>query len=271
MIVCQNLHTHTVYCDGKNTVEEMIISAVNKGMTSIGFSGHALTPHDLSYCMSEENTVKYRDDILTLKERYKDKIEVYLGLEQDYFSSEPMFDCDYLIGSVHYVLKDGEHIPVDETKEIILDAVARLYNGDIYGFLEDYFAHVENVADKTNCDIVGHIDLPEKFNGDGKLFDRENPRYVKAYTKAIKRLIAQDKIFEINTGAIFRGYTDLPYPHKNILELISTLGGKITASSDSHDVDSVDFKLSDMCTLAKSCGFTDIYYLTEHGFKAFKL
>lgn len=271
MIVCQNLHTHTTYCDGKNTVEEMIISAVNKGMTSIGFSGHALTPHDLSYCMSEKNTLKYKADISELKEKYRDIINVYLGLEQDYYSSQPLFECDYLIGSVHYVLKDGEYIPVDETKEIITNAVNRLYGGDIYSFLEDYFSNVENIADKTDCDIVGHLDLPEKFNGDGCLFDRENPRYINAYTKAVKKLIAQNKIFEINTGAIYRGYTALPYPHKNILELIANLGGKITVSSDSHDVNSIDFKLNDMCSLAKSCGFTEIYQLTQLGFEPNKI
>ncbi len=35
-----NYHTHTTYCDGKNTPEEIVLCAIEKGFTSIGFSGH---------------------------------------------------------------------------------------------------------------------------------------------------------------------------------------------------------------------------------------
>lgn len=270
MIVLQNLHTHTTFCDGKNTAEEMVLSAINKGMTSIGFSGHALTLHDTSYCMSEKNTLNYEKEILSLKEKYQNKIKIYLGLEQDYFSEKPIINCDYLIGSVHYVFKNGEYIPVDESKEILTDRVNDLYNGDIYSFLEDYFALVENIFDKTGCDIVGHTDLPEKFNSDGKLFDRENPRYKEAYRKAVKKLVEQNRIFEINTGAVSRGYTASPYPHENILREIAVLGGKITVSSDSHDVSTVNFKLNEMCDLAFNCGFKEICFLTDSGFETKK-
>lgn len=266
MIVCQNLHTHTTFCDGKNTAEEMIISAISKGMTSIGFSSHALTEHDKSYCMSAENTLKYRDDILNLKEKYKDKIKIYLGLEQDWFSVEPLIETDYLIGSVHYVFKDGKYIPVDETKDILIAAVDEIYGGDIYSFLEDYFKLVGNIFDKTGCDIVGHFDLPEKFNRDGKLFDRMNSRYIAAYETALERLSSQDRIFEINTGGMSRGYTAEPYPNAAILKKLADLGAKITVSSDSHDICTIDYKLDAMCRLAYDCGFRGIYLLGDNGF-----
>ena len=37
----QNLHIHTKYCDGKDTPEEMVIAACEKGFQSIGFSMHS--------------------------------------------------------------------------------------------------------------------------------------------------------------------------------------------------------------------------------------
>ncbi len=266
MIVRQNLHTHTTFCDGLNPPKDMVMSAVNKGMTSIGFSGHALTEHDKSYCMSRENTFKYRDELLRLREEYKDTVKIYIGLEQDYYSVEPLIKTDYLIGSVHYVLKDSEYIPVDETKEWILDAVNRLYNGDIYSFLEDYYNTLADVYNKTKCDIIGHFDLPEKFNRDGKFFDRQHPRYVAAYERAMKILIKQGRIFEINTGGMAKGYTDFPYPNEYILRKIAALGGKVTVSSDSHSVETIDFKLDKMCKLAYDCGFKEIYQLGDNGF-----
>ena len=41
-----NLHTHTCFCDGKNTPEEMVISAIEKGMDVLGFSGHSSSSFD---------------------------------------------------------------------------------------------------------------------------------------------------------------------------------------------------------------------------------
>ncbi len=257
MKIKQNLHTHTTFCDGKNTVEEMAKAAVNAGLLSLGFSGHAYTPNDESYCMMPDDYEAYRNEILRVKKLYLGKLDVLVGLEQDYFSTEPSIETDYLIGSVHYVEKDGEYIPVDETKEHIESAVNRLYGGDIYAFLEDYFRLVSDVHNKTHCDIVGHIDLCEKFNEDGKLFDRTAARYVKAYTKAVEKLVSEGCIFEINTGAMSRGYTTFPYPHENILRLIAEKGGSIIFSSDSHSTDSVDFKLDEVSELAAKCGFTE--------------
>ena len=37
----QNLHTHSTYCDGNDTLEEMIQTCMAKGFTSLGFSGHS--------------------------------------------------------------------------------------------------------------------------------------------------------------------------------------------------------------------------------------
>ena len=48
-----NFHTHTTFCDGKNTAEEVVLSAIEKGFSAIGFSGHGYTPFDLRYCMQD--------------------------------------------------------------------------------------------------------------------------------------------------------------------------------------------------------------------------
>ena len=63
MIPKANYHTHTKYCDGKNTVAEMTKAAFDKGFTHLGFSGHGYTDFDESYCMSRENIQNYLRDI----------------------------------------------------------------------------------------------------------------------------------------------------------------------------------------------------------------
>ena len=76
-----NLHTHTTYCDGKSTAEETVRFAIDAGFKSLGFSGHGYTPSDLRYCMKDVDG--YIAEITALKEKYRDKIEIYLGTEED--------------------------------------------------------------------------------------------------------------------------------------------------------------------------------------------
>ena len=79
----EDLHTHTRYCDGKNTPEEMVKAAIEKGLTRIGFSGHSYTFFDERYCMSIPNVIRYIAEINGLKESYRGKIEILCGVEQD--------------------------------------------------------------------------------------------------------------------------------------------------------------------------------------------
>ena len=41
-----NYHTHTIWCDGKDDPETVILSAIDKGFDEIGFSSHATYPDD---------------------------------------------------------------------------------------------------------------------------------------------------------------------------------------------------------------------------------
>ena len=107
-----NLHAHTFYCDGKNNAEDYILTAIEKGFTSVGLSGHSFTKFDTEYCMSEKGTLEYLEELKNLKEKYKDRIQVYIGIEADFYSEfNPKLDenlgLDFRIGSVHYI-KDKE-------------------------------------------------------------------------------------------------------------------------------------------------------------------
>ena len=101
-----DLHMHTTYCDGNSSAEEMILSAIEKGLSAVGISGHSFTPHDPSYCMSREGTLKYIEEIRALKEKYSDRITVLLGLEKDYYADTDMTPYDYWLGSLHYLFSD---------------------------------------------------------------------------------------------------------------------------------------------------------------------
>ena len=81
-MILQDLHTHTTYCDGKNTPEEMVKAAIEKGLVRIGFSGHCYTFFDEKYCMSIPNVARYIAEINSLKLNTKDKLKYFAELSR---------------------------------------------------------------------------------------------------------------------------------------------------------------------------------------------
>ena len=258
MIEKFNFHTHTQFCDAKCTAEEIVVSAIEKNVAMLGFSGHSYTSFDTVPCMSTNGTKEYRKEIARLKEKYSDKIKIYLGIEQDYYADFKAEDYDFIIGSVHYIKKNGELYQVDAKYEKFLNNLKLGWNNDIYAMAEDYFSCFSDILEKTNADIIGHFDILTKYNKDGSLFNENDVRYVSAYERALKILCEKNAVFEINMGGIARGYTDVPYPSEQILKKIYELGGKVTISSDCHRAEHIDFGFYDGLAIAKKCGFKSI-------------
>ncbi|MBQ3816826.1 MAG: histidinol-phosphatase [Clostridia bacterium] len=244
-MVLRDLHTHTLFSDGKNSPEEMVKQAIALKMECIGFSDHSYTFFDESYCMKKGTEQKYREETAALKEKYKEQIEILCGVEQDYYSETCPSSYDYAIGSVHYIKMENEYIPVDESKEILISAAEKYFGGDIYALAEEYFKTVSKVLEKTGADIIGHFDLISKFNEKGELFDKTHPRYKNAWKSAADMLLKFGKPFEINTGAIVRGYKSEPFPSKDIINYIKSRGGKFILSSDSHKKENLCFEFSE--------------------------
>ena len=100
---------------------------------------------------------------------------------------------------------------------------------------------MSDVVNKTNADIIGHFDLISKFNEGGRFFDENNERYKKCAYNAIEKLVKYNVPFEINTGAILRGYRKTPYPNADFIRKIESLGGKFILSSDAHSAENLCF------------------------------
>ena len=235
-------HTHTSFCDGKNTAEQMLLRAIELGCPEYGFSGHSYTPGDEDWCMSREGTELYRREVLRLKEKYKDKIRVYLGIEADSLSEEPLSDYDYVIGSVHTLVKNGVRASVDGgTYETHIANINDLWGGDAYAYVEAYYGEISEIYAKTRCDVIGHFDIVCKFNEKEHLFDESHPRYIKAATDALDKLLLTPAVLEFNTGGVYRGYKTDFYPANFLLERIAEAKKPMLITSDTHCTDSLLF------------------------------
>ena len=237
-----DLHMHTIWSDGTNTAEEMVQEAIRKGLETVGISDHSSGDP----CgMTLEQSVEYRAEIARLKEKYAGQIRVLCGLERDYFTDD-FADYDYTIGSVHWIpMPDGHHLPVDYMAEKLREGAEKYFGGDFYALAEAYYAMVAKVVEVTKCDIIGHFDLITKFIEQDPAFDTNHPRYVKAWQQAADELLKTGKPFEVNTGAISRGYRTTPYPAKEIRDYIREHGGKLIMSSDAHAKENIAFRFDE--------------------------
>ncbi len=242
----RDLHIHSTFSDGKNTPEEIVREAVRRGMDTIGFSDHSYTWFDESYCMKKDRIPDYSRTIRALSEEYGDRIRILLGIEQDYYSEEPTDRYDYVIASVHYLKFGEEFVEVDWNPEIQKGIADRYFRGDIYGLIGKYFETVGSIPQRMKADIVGHFDLISIFNEKEALFSEDDSRYLKPAMRAIDRLINGGvSLFEINTGAIARGYRTVPYPSETLRDYIREKGGRFVLSSDSHQIKTLCYAFRD--------------------------
>ena len=236
----QDFHVHTTYCDGDNTPEEMVLSAIEKGLSCIGFSCHSYTDFDQSYCIKKEKIKDYKAEISNLKEKYKRKIRILCGIEQDMLSTLVPEGYDYSIGSLHYVLTKDGYEAVDSSEEDFIKTAEKM--GGFINLCENYYEMLSHLCDNFTPNIIGHFDLVTKYNEGGKLFDESDIRYINAWKKTADILLSHNIPFEINTGAISRGYRTTPYPSASILEYLKKKGAKLILSGDSHSKDTLCFQ-----------------------------
>jgi len=258
----QNLHTHSSFCDGQNTPEELVCAAIALKMDSLGFSGHSPSPWsgEAWACM---NVPAYRAEILRLKQKYEEKISIFLGIEQDMDSPPQNGPWDYVIGSVHQVWSDGVPVYMDDTAEGMAQAIQVYFGGDPYALAEAYY---RRLATLTGCQIVGHFDLLTKFNEGNAFFDEEHSRYQHAALEALEALSGRGLIFEMNTGAMSRGYRKQPYPAPFLLQALQARNERICITSDCHNAKDLLYAFPEAAQLARGCGFRETWLLTREGF-----
>ena len=140
-----NYHTHTTWCDGKNTPREVVEAAIARGFDAIGFSSHSMLPQDdVDWVLTPAKTPRYAAEIRALAKEYATRIRVLCGVEADYIpgGAEPSrrayaaVSPDYIIGSVHFVrAPDGGIVCVDKTPESLADGIRDHFGGSVEAYV----------------------------------------------------------------------------------------------------------------------------------------
>ena len=271
MAYLQNLHTHTTYCDGKDTPVEMIESAIAQGFDSIGFSGHGFTFYSPAPPMSLEGTVEYKKEITGLKDVYEGKLDIFLGLEFDMYSGVDLAGYDYLLGACHYLKIDDRYVGFDRSADVVQGVIDTEFSGNGMAFAKEYYRQLSTLADYGSFDILAHFDLVTKNIEKIPYFDINSKEYLDAAFESISALKGKIPFFEVNTGAISRGYRTTPYTTLPILREFKKQGFGAMISSDCHDSKHLKTGFDMARNMLIEAGFDEQYILTKNGFCAVEL
>ncbi len=162
-----NFHSHCSFCDGRAPAEDFVQAAIAAGFTGYGVSSHAPLPFETRWTMKRELVHAYLEEIGRLKIKYRDCIELYVGMEIDYLNGahNPSIDyfqqlpLDYRIGSVHILYnQNGEPVDIDTDADTFKQLMKQDFAGDLKQMVSDYFDTSMRMVEAGGFDFIGHMD-----------------------------------------------------------------------------------------------------------------
>lgn len=269
MTLRTNYHTHSRYCDGEGEIREYIAAALAAGLDSYGVSCHAPVPIAMRdpWMMRPEDLPAYRAEVRALREEYRDRLPIFLGLELDYAPGMDAFyrteivphDFDYFVGSVHFVGTDGEGMPweIDLSAERFASGLERGHGGDVRAAFEQYFALQRAMVGTPGVAIVGHMDKMKMWNGGDRYFRETDPWYVAAVEETLRAFKAGNLIVELNTSG-WRKAIAAPFPSPWVLARCRDLDIPITVTADTHQPSDVAAGFAEAAAILRDVGITRV-------------
>lgn len=260
-MIKSTFHAHSSFDDGALTLEDYVRAAIAKGFSALGFSAHSPVLFQSDWNMDPARFPEYVATAGALKEKYREQIELYTGLEADYYKGcvdwRGKEGIDYTIGGLHYVLnpKTGLYLTFDGNRREFGEILDDIYEGKITALVEGYYGLVREMLMKMTPNIVAHLDVIKKNNASGRYFDEDDEWYRDEVMKTLEVISLTHTIVEVNTGGMARGYTKEPYPSRWILEACLDMDIPVMVSSDSHHPDTIDFYFDESYQLLRETGY----------------
>jgi histidinol-phosphatase (PHP family) len=265
-------HIHSSFCHGLGEPEYYVEDCISRNVKSMGFSSHAPLTPDRFWTIKNSNLKNYIKHISKLKEKYRNQLQVFVGLEADYIPGELRFNnfrklgVDYIIGSNHLIGKgkDGQYKRVEDIE------VGDITDENRNAVVENYFKAICKMVELEKPDIIGHFDTIKKINLHDNYFREDEIWYRAAVMQALKYISPTNTIIEVNTSYIAESI-DFLFPSPWILEESFKLGIPVTLSSDAHSPENVIFGFSKAAEILLNIGYKEIYALNQDGWKPYIL
>lgn len=266
-----NYHTHTPYCDGHSSMEQMVESAIKAGFSYLGFSPHAMIPFSSDWHIDARRFCDYTKELSLLKKKYEKKIKLLCAVEADFVtgvtrpekSTYEALGAKLVIGSVHYIHNEHGIFAIDGHAQEVQQGINECFGGDTKKAICEYFACERKMISRSNFDILGHADVCRRRNDEMHLFD-ENDSWYREELRELADCVAHSGVVaEVNTGGWARANILDTYPSDELLSMFFERGVPVTFSSDAHDADKLDFAYGDALRKIVSAGYKEVAYFDE--------
>ncbi|MDR1787297.1 MAG: histidinol-phosphatase [Treponema sp.] len=252
------MHTHTPFCDGKDSIEMMCQAAFEKGLVCLGFSSHAPLPPFLGiksdWHLPPSRVAAYLDEARSAARRWQGRLAVYVGLEVDGFVDSGghllagpaderirALGLDFVIGALHYILPArGAPFTVDGPPEETWQGIEMGFGGDARAFAAAYWQAECALIEGGGFDFAAHLDLLKKntfFQDAAGAWQRRwfrEDACAEGMEAAVRALAARGLPAELNTGGLNRGKTPETYPSPRLLKALHGQGVPIIVNADAH-------------------------------------
>ncbi len=274
-----NYHTHNQLCDGKGPIEDYIRTAVDRGFLALGFSSHAPLPVTNKWTLTEETLPVYLAEVEKQKGIWKDRIQVYKGLEIDYIpnyqtpvdSKYKSMNLDYAIASVHSTTgldSNPEYHCIDGPLNELQWLLDNVHEGSWKKLCAAYYQRISEVIEIGGFAFIGHLDLVKKRNKDNQNFREDEPWYQQQVKEALDTLAGSGIIMEINSGAISRGILDEVYPSPWILAEAFERNIPVMVNADAHRPGDIDCNFKESHALLRNVGYRETWALIDGDWSA---
>ena len=264
-----NLHTHSIYSDGKSQPREIVEEAIRQGLTTLGFSEHSPLPFDNNFSVKSADMPKYVAEIAQLKAEFKGKIDIYCGLEADYLTgvSEPFavtkekYHLDYLIGGVHLVGQSAnpdEIWFIDGPKwEVYDEGLQKFFDGDIRRAVRRFFDQSNEMIENEPFDIIAHFDKIKMHNRD-RYFHEDEPWYRKLALETLDLICKKGLVMEINTRGLYKKRYNGFYPSPWLMEEACKMHIPALISADAHHFSEISLEFFAAEEALKKAGYRSV-------------
>lgn len=275
-----NLHTHSIFSDGKSTPEEVVQEAIRQGLKVLGFSDHSPVPFENSFAIKDNEVDDYINTIKSLKEKYKDNIDIYCSMEMDFIPGKvrnfremkQSLGLDYMIGSVHLVGNDVNRLWfIDGSKyETYDEGLFNYYDGDIKKGVKAFFYQYNEMIETEEFDIVGHFDKIKMHNRN-RYFNEEDKWYRDYLMETLTLIKEKSLIVEVNTRGIYKKRSEDFYPSTWILPIMREMNIPVVISSDSHKAEELTLCFDEAEKALKAAGYKETVCYKDGAFNAVSL
>jgi len=244
-------HMHTPLCrHATGEPSEYAAQALAAGLSEIGFSDHSPMRQDDfdNWRMRLDQLGEYVEKVRRAQKDHP-ALQIKLALEVDWLPGHEdwirglaaRYPWDYFIGSVHYI---SDTWAVDNPEQL-----SRWKEADAFEVWTLYFERLTQAAESGLFDIIGHADLPKKFN------IRPAQDCAPLYRRFLDAVKTKHIAIELNTAGLRKDCREI-YPCRALLELAAQRKVPITFGSDAHAPGEVGWAFGEAVALARSVGYT---------------